>query len=302
MGSKMGHGYATRTNQYQFGNFDFGQTRMAGDAFSPNSDFMQGQRDFVQDQQESDKNPNQNSSYDWTPNSPQYHTTDVTTNANYNDITHQGNTYNYGDGPSSGDTTYTWTSETDIDQSSQQDANAETNFGNVDTDVSNNQMGDFSEINVFANQYGGDNKAFNITYQGEGAQMKATPMRDMTMAGMFEVSDSPAKTAGFMKKYGDLNRANQADYANTGVSTAQKYINQGAANKVVDIGALDQQIRTSPLYHRDMSRIEGAYTFGDRYAQGGSQPNWQYDPQPDKDYGIDPIIKDNVFGNNDDDD
>ena len=32
--------------------------------------------------------------------------------------------------------------------------------------------------------------------------MKATPMRDLTMAGAFEVSDSPA-TAGFMKKYGD---------------------------------------------------------------------------------------------------
>jgi len=290
MGSRMGHGYATKTNQYQFGNFDFGQNRMAGDAFSPNSEFIQGQRDFVTEQQQTDKNPNTNSPYQTgsTSNQP-------------NNITHEGNTYNYGSGPSKGDTTYTWNSTKDIKQDSNQSADAATNFGDISTDVSNNQVGDFSEINVFANQYGGDNKAFNITYQGDGAQMKATPMRDMTMAGMFEVSDSPAKTAGFVKKYTDLNRANQADYSNTGVSTAQKYINMGAANKVVDVGALDQQIRTSPLYHRDMSRIEGAYTFGDRYAQGGSQPNWEYDPKPDQDYGIDPVIKDNILDNDDDD-
>ena len=288
MGSKMGHGYATQTNQ--FGNFDFGQSRMAGDAFKPNEAFMQGQRDFVKEQQGRDKVPNFNMPANNNP------VVDMP-----NSIIQGGNTYNYGDGPKSGDRNYSYSYDNKVDQKSDQDASANTEFGDVTNNLQNASVSDFGEMNIFNNQYGGDNKAINITYQGEGAQLKATPIRDMQMGGMFDVSDSPAKTAGFIGKYTDLNRANQSSYSNTGVKNAQKYIEQGKANKVVDIGALDTQVRTSPLYHRDMSRVEGAFTFGDRYATGGSQPKWTYDPKPEKEYGIDPVIKDKALGDGDDD-
>ena len=163
---------------------------------------------------------------------------------------------------------------------------------------SNNVLGDFAEMNIFNNQYGGDNKAINITYQGEGAQMKATPVSDLTMAGAYEVSDSPANTAKFMGKYGDLNRANQSSYKNSGAGTAQKYINMGKQNQTVNQQALDKQIRTSPLYHQAQSRVEGAFTFGDRYSK--KAPKWKDSTPQDQNYGIDPDIKDSIFNKDDD--
>lgn len=276
-------------SNYQFGNFNFGQNRMAGQAFVPTPAFVQGQKDY---KRQSKRNSRGEEPYQPLPiqvtkhdRQPSYPASVGSHPSNYDMHTNNSK--------------YTNTNSTN--QNAGQDANSSYQFGDVDNNVNNNTLGDFSEMNIFNNQYGGDVKSVNISYQGDGAQMKATPIRDLTMAGYFDVSDSPAKTAGFMKKYGDLNRANQSDYSNTGVRTAQKYMNMGANNKVVDTNALDKQVRNNPLYHRDMSRVEGSFTFGDLYANGGGVPKWNYEPKPNEDYGIDPVIKDKVLGNDDDD-
>lgn len=190
----------------------------------------------------------------------------------------------------------------EIDQDIDQEAKAEYNMGNYDQSGSfnNNQLSDYAEMNVYQNQYGGDVKSINIAYNGEGAKMKATPVSDLTMAGAYEVSDSPAKTAGFIGKYSDLNRANQSTYGNTGVKTASKYMDLGRANKVMDTKAMDQRVNTRPLYHEAKSRVEGAYIFGDRYRKAA--PGWDPVNNKDENYGLDPEIVGNVFDNDNDDD
>lgn len=295
-----------------FGNFDYGQTRMAGDAFQPSYDDPTDNNQFVMNQQEHVKNQQTKDTQDWTT----YQSDNTVESSTYHDTSGGGNS---GGGGNNGGSTFNTTNNTtnttntstttnnitnsvDIDQEIDQESKAEYNMGNYDQNNSfnNNVLSDYAEMNVFQNQYGGDVKAINIAYNGEGAQTKATPVSDLTIAGAYEVSDSPAKTASFIGKYGDLNRANQSSYGNTGVKVANKYMDMGRANQAIDVGAMDQRVNTRPLYHQAQSRVEGAYTFGDRYAN--QAPNWQDVNNQDDNYGIDPNIQDKVFGNNDDDD
>ena len=295
----------------QFGNFDYGQSRMAGDAFNPEYEDRTDNNQFVMNQQESVRNQQTKDSQSWTTTqteqgdtTPTYTETSEGTGGggggNGGGST-TSTTNNYYENNNTTTSTNTITNSVDIDQEIDQDSKAEYNMGNYDQNNSfnNNQLSDYAEMNVFQNQYGGDVKAINIAYNGEGAQTKATPVSDLTIAGAYEVSDSPAKTAGFIGKYGDLNRANQSSYGNTGVKVANKYMDMGRANQAIDIGAMDQRINTRPLYHQAQSRVEGAFTFGDRYAN--QAPNWKDVTNEDENYGIDPDIQDKVFNNDDDD-
>ena len=303
------------TNTTNFGNFDFGQSRMAGDAFSAdtsedrsaqkaaNDQFVYNQQEFVQNQQTQDQEKLGETITtevgDW---SPTWQDTVEGGTGTQPIITQPGGnvTNNYNSTSTSEENT-TITNTVDIDQKIDQESDASYEFGDISFEHSfnNNQLGDFAEMNVYNNQYGGDVKSINIAYNGEGAQMKATPISDLTAAGAYEVSDSPAATAGFIGKYTDLNRANQFSYGNTGIRTASKYIDLGRANKAIDTEAMDRRTSSSPLYHESKSRVEGAYTFGDRYAE--SAPDWDPVQNQDPDTNLNPDLTEGIFNPEDED-
>ena len=75
----------------------------------------------------------------------------------------------------------------------------------------------------------------------------------------------------FVARYAKMNQDMQAGDASDGASIANKYIRNAAKTNPIDIQALDQHIRTSPLYHGAKSELEGLKTFGDMYRYGREQ-------------------------------
>ncbi len=65
---------------------------------------------------------------------------------------------------------------------------------------------------------------------------------------------------------------------------ANKYIYNAAQTQVVDLAALDKQIRTNPLYSESKAELSKLKTFGDTYANSQQNPvNWT-NPQPGSAY------------------
>lgn len=67
------------------------------------------------------------------------------------------------------------------------------------------------------------------------------------------------------------NSRNSGQFA---TDTANKYIFDAAQSNPVNIQALDQQIRTNPLYQEAKAELSKLNTFGDRYANKKNQTEW----------------------------
>ncbi len=65
-------------------------------------------------------------------------------------------------------------------------------------------------------------------------------------------------------------------------SVVNKYIQNAARTRPVDIQALDKQIRSAPLYHEAKGRMEDLNTFGDMYRYGREQLPEYKQPDPMK--------------------
>ena len=183
----------------------------------------------------------------------------------------------------------------ELTQENDQEANSSNQFGNVSNVGNNNQISDYGSLFINNQQYGGNNRSFNLSYQGGAdTQYKATPMSDLTMGGAFAVEDSPADTAKFMNKYSDLNETNQQQYKSNALTSVAKYMALGRDNKTIDPKAMDQRVQENPLYHLNMSRVEGAHTFGDQYSKDPA--DWKPIQPKDEDIGVDEDLRDEIFG------
>lgn len=182
----------------------------------------------------------------------------------------------------------------EVNQESDQEATATTNFGNVENSGNNNEVNDFGQLIINNQQYGGNNKSVNISYQGGAdTQYKSTPVSDLTMGGYYDVEDSPADTANFVNKYSDLNTTNQQSYKNDALTSVAKYMSLARDNKATDTAELDKRVQAQPQYHLDMSIVEGAHAFGDQY--GKTPAEWTSIKPEDEDIGIDDDIKNEIF-------
>jgi hypothetical protein len=65
-------------------------------------------------------------------------------------------------------------------------------------------------------------------------------------------------------------------------NVVNKYIQNAANTRPVDIQALDKQIRSAPLYHEAKGRMEDLNTFGDMYRYGREQLPEYKQPDPMK--------------------
>ena len=125
--------------------------------------------------------------------------------------------------------------------------------------------------------YGGSSRTFN--YQGTGDLTKDTPVSAATMAGFYDVDDSPAANAARVDRQVDENRQNQQFYSDTS-SIAQNAIDNAAKNAYIDPAALDKRVSASSQNMFDMSTVMGANIFGDMFA--GKAPTWNSPKAPEK--------------------
>ena len=134
--------------------------------------------------------------------------------------------------------------------------------------VTNNQAIDNSRT------YGGSSRTFN--YQGTGDLTKDTPVSAATMAGFYDVDDSPAANAARVDRQVDQNRQNQQFYSDTS-SIAQNTIDNAEKNTYINPAALDKRVSASAQNMFDVSTVMGANIFGDMLAK--KAPTWK-SPKP----------------------
>ena len=147
--------------------------------------------------------------------------------------------------------------------------------GNNNT-VTNNQAIDNSVDN--SRTYGGSTRVFN--YQGSGDPTKDTPVSAATMAGFYDVDDSPSANAARLDRQVDQNRQNQQYYKESTANIAQNAIDNAAKNAYIDPAALDKRIAAREQASFDRSKTMGANIFGDMFAM--KPPTWNSPKEPEK--------------------
>ena len=126
--------------------------------------------------------------------------------------------------------------------------------------------------------YGGSSRIFN--YQGTGDLTKDTPVSAATMAGFYDVDDSPAANASRVDRQVDQNRQNQQYYRESTSNIAQNAIDNAAKNAYIDPAALDKRVSAGAQNMFDMSTQIGANIFGDMSAF--KTPNFNPPKAPEK--------------------
>ena len=137
--------------------------------------------------------------------------------------------------------------------------------------VTNNQTIDNSR------SYGGSSRIFN--YQGTGDLTKDTPVSAATMAGFYDVDDSPAANAARLDRQSDQNTELQKQYSDTS-GIAQSAIDGAGKNAYINPAALDKRVSASAQNMFDMSTVMGANIFGDTAAY--QPPKWNSPKDPEK--------------------
>ena len=138
--------------------------------------------------------------------------------------------------------------------------------------VTNNQAIDNSR------SYGGSSRIFN--YQGTGDLTKDTPVSAATMAGFYDVDDSPAANASRLDRQVDQNRQNQQYYQERASKITQNALDGAAENTYIDPAALDKRVSAGAQNMFDMSTVMGANIFGDMSAF--KAPTWNSPKAPEK--------------------
>jgi len=129
-----------------------------------------------------------------------------------------------------------------ISQANPQTINGDNNQANQDNSITQSVDNSVSNTDNSSRFYGGSNRTFN--YQGGSGESKLydTPVSSATMAGFYDVDDSPAANAQFMNFYIDSNRLAQRD--NRREYDSYKNTNYGPNNPGRDAG-LNAQLNKS---------------------------------------------------------
>ena len=94
------------------------------------------------------------------------------------------------------------------------------------------------------------------------------------------------------KNHREDNTSKATEFANR---TVDKYIAKNKANQAINVGGLDQQVRSQPIIDNAYSTVQGVNTYGDMYRYGREQlPGFQ---QPDPAKGVDRPDFDDMYDN-----
>lgn len=131
---------------------------------------------------------------------------------------------------------------------------------NTTIDGNNNYVNNQQDNSI--RQYGGDNRQF--TYVGGKNSQTDTPASMATMAGFYDVDDSPAAQAKFTDLYSSLNRDSQKKYSSTS-NIALGAIHRANQYSTIDTNALDKRVHDRQKYSRAKADMMGMNLFGDIY-------------------------------------
>ena len=121
------------------------------------------------------------------------------------------------------------------------------------------------------------NAMTNPDYAGTGEDFRKQVEREKIMRDEDPFGDS-WNSIDFFGKHLTMGREAQKGRGDA-TSIANKYIFNAAQANPVNIQALDQQIRTAPLYSEAKSELAKVKAFGDTYAN--SNPSWQQPASPE---------------------
>jgi hypothetical protein len=142
---------------------------------------------------------------------------------------------------------------------------------NQDNDINNTITGDnnyaYNRQDNSVRTYGGDTRVFN--YKGSGNPELDSPVSAATMAGFYDVDDSPGARAGRL----DQEITMAKDHAKGNMDTnfiAQGAIKAASQNSYINPGALDNRIRAREKASFAKSKVNEVNLWGDpdRYNWG----------------------------------
>ena len=164
---------------------------------------------------------------------------------------------------------------------SEQD-NTQTQSAQQDNDINSNITGDnnYTRINQdnSVRNYGGDQRNFTYVANNDNPYTN-TPASAATMAGFYEVSDSPGSNAAFIDRYTTQNADNQKRYDSSG--QANDMIYRGNFVSPIDTNAFEDRIKQRSETARARSNIGFLNSFGDL----NNMPNYSWN-SPDRQSGV----------------
>ena len=154
---------------------------------------------------------------------------------------------------------------------------------NQDNDINTTVQGDkntvITEQDNSIRQYGGSSRSFNYSGGKGGNRYEDTPVSMATMAGFYDVDDSPAANAKFMDMYTTMNRDNQKRYAGEAMKTFAKYGNLDARSYTDE--SMENALNRGTQYSFDRADRQTAQVFGDIWNPNYITEEWKM-PTPPK--------------------
>lgn len=157
-----------------------------------------------------------------------------------------------------GNPTNTAVVDANVDNSQEQNVNQ-------DNDINNNVSGNNNYIvnnqDNSVRQYGGSNRTFIYNSAG-GSSATDTPASMATLAGHYDVDDSPSAVASNLDMMQDLNAQAQKKYKDTS-HIAQGAIHRAGQNSFIDTAGLDARVRGREQNSYDRAALMSKSLWGD---------------------------------------
>lgn len=148
--------------------------------------------------------------------------------------------------------------DTSIENSQEQNVNQDNDI-NTNVNGDNNYVVNNQDNSI--RQYGGDNRSFVYNSNG-GDGLTDTPASMATLAGFWDVDDSPAATAKRLDLNQDLNAQAQKKYADTS-HIAMGAIKRADQNSYIDPAGLDARVRGREQNSYDRAALMSKNLWGD---------------------------------------
>ena len=154
---------------------------------------------------------------------------------------------------------------------------------NQDNDITSNVTGNnntvINEQDNSIRQYGGSSRSFTYNGGKGGNRYEDTPVSMATMAGFYDVDDSPAANARFNDMYTTMNRDNQKRYAGEAMKTFAKYGNLDARSYTDE--SMENTLNRGIQYSYDRADRQTGHVFGDIWNPNYIYEDWKM-PTPPK--------------------
>ena len=154
---------------------------------------------------------------------------------------------------------------------------------NQDNDINTTVNGDkntvITEQDNSVRNYGGSNRSFTYNGSKGGNKYEDTPVSSATMAGFYDVDDSPAAQARFNDMYTTMNRDNQKRYAGEAMKTFAKYGNIDARSYTDQ--SMENALNRGTQYSFDRADRQTAQVFGDIWNPNYITEEWKMPSDPD---------------------